>query len=383
MLLVDGMRCAACVWLIERALGMLAGVATVQVNATARRARIVFDPRRTSLPRLLETIARAGYRPLPLDRSALDDARRRESRDALKRLLVAGFGAMQAMMYASALYFGAFDTMDDATRGFFRWLGFLVATPVVLYSARPFFAGALRSLRARRMGMDVPVALAVAPIYAASLVVALRGGAEVYFESVSMFVFFLLCGRYVEMRARHRAGDLTDAIARLTPAFADRRRADGTLARVAVADLVAGARVHVADGDAVPADGRLESERCLVDESLLTGESTPVAKRRGDVHGGGQPGHRRSGRDRGDAVGSGHGAGGHRRAGDPRAGGPAEAGAGRRAGSRAFRRADPAADGDHRRALGCASIRRAPSMRPSRCWWCRARARSRWRCRRR
>ena len=282
MLLVDGMRCAACVWLIERALGTLAGVVTVQVNATARRARIVFDPRRTSLPRLLETISRAGYRPLPLDGSALDDARRRESRDALKRLLVAGFGAMQSMMYASALYFGAVDSMDEATRAFFRWIGFLVATPVVLYSGRPFFAGALRSLRARRMGMDVPVAMAVAAIYAASLVVALRGGAEVYFESVSMFVFFLLCGRYVEMRARHRAGDLSDAIARLMPAFADRRREDGSLARIAIADLVAGMRIRVADGDAVPADGRLESERCLVDESLLTGESTPVPRRRGD-----------------------------------------------------------------------------------------------------
>ena len=283
MLLVDGLRCAACVWLIERALGTVPGVATVQVNATARRARIVFDPRRASLSRLLQTIARAGYRPLPLNGSSLDDARRRESRDALKRLVVAGFGAMQAMMYASALYFGGVDSMDAATLGFFRWLGFLVATPVVLYSARPFFAGALRSLRARRMGMDVPVAIAVAAIYGASLVVALRGGAEVYFESVSMFVFFLLCGRHVEMRARHRAGDLSDAIARLTPAFADCRRPDGSIARVAVADLVAGMQVRVAAGDAVPADGCLQGDRCQVDESLLSGESAPVQKRHGDA----------------------------------------------------------------------------------------------------
>ncbi|MEO6270726.1 MAG: heavy metal translocating P-type ATPase metal-binding domain-containing protein, partial [Lautropia sp.] len=184
MLLVDGVRCAACVGLIERALGSVAGVSTVQVNATARRARVVFDPRRTGLPQVLQTLSRAGYRPLPLDRSALDDARKRESREALKRLLVAGFGAMQSMMYASALYFGAVDPMDDATRSLFRWLGFLAATPVVLYSAQPFFAGAVRSLRAGRMGMDVPVTLAVAMIYLASLIVAVRGGAEVYFDSV-------------------------------------------------------------------------------------------------------------------------------------------------------------------------------------------------------
>ena len=282
MLLVDGLHCAACVWLIERALGTVPGVSTVQVNATARRARIVFDERRAGLPQVLETLARAGYRPLPLDRSALDDARKRESRDALKRLLVAGFGAMQSMMYASALYFGAVEVMDDASRQLFRWLGFLVATPVVLYSAQPFFAGALRSLRAAQMGMDVPVSLAVAMIYAASLVVALRGGVDVYFDSVSMFVFFLLCGRYVEMRARHRAGDLTDAIARLTPAFAERRCPDGTLQRVAASELAPGARVHVAAGESVPADGSLENEHCRVDESLLTGESAPVAKHRGD-----------------------------------------------------------------------------------------------------
>ena len=282
MLLVEGLRCAACVWLIERAVGALPGVASVQVNATARRARIVFDAGSTSLPALLERIARAGYRPLPLDPTALDDARRRESRDALKRLLVAGFGAMQSMMYATALYVGAVDAMDDAARALFRWLGFLVATPVVLYAARPFFAGAVRSLAARRIGMDVPVALAIAAIYGASLYVAMRGGAEVYFDSVSMFVFFLLCGRYVEMRARHHAGDLTDAIARLTPAVADRRRPDGTIERIAAADLAPGDRVHVAIGEAVPADGELRSEWCRVDESLLTGESEPVMRRRGD-----------------------------------------------------------------------------------------------------
>ena len=283
VVLVDGLRCAACVWLIERALGALPGVAGVQVNASARRARITWDDARCTLARIVETLERAGYRALPLDAAALDDSRRRESRAALKRLIVAGFGAMQAMMYASALYLGAFDAMDASTRDLFRWLGLLVATPVVFYSARPFFAGALRSLRARRLGMDVPVALAIALIYAASLVEALRGGAEVYFDSVSMFVFFLLVGRHLEMRARHRAGDLGDALARLAPMFADRVRADGSLERVAAADLVAGDRVHVAEGACVPADGALVGAPCRVDEALLSGESAAVSKRAGDA----------------------------------------------------------------------------------------------------
>lgn len=282
-LLIEGVRCAACVWLIERSLSALPGVADVQVNAAAARARVVWDPARTPLPALLDHLARTGYRALPLDARALDDARRRETRDALKRLSVAGFGAMQAMMYGVALYVGAFQDMDASTRELLRWIGFLVATPVVLYAARPFFAGALRHLHARRLGMDVPVALAVGLIYAASLVEAWRGGAEVYFDSVSMFVFFLLLGRFLEMRARHRSGDLVDALARLTPVFADRCRADGSLERVGAAELQAGDVVHVAEGGSVPADGALLEGTCRVDESLLTGESLPIAKRPGDT----------------------------------------------------------------------------------------------------
>ncbi len=283
MLLVEGVRCTGCVWLIERALGALPGVSSVQVNAGARRARIVWDATRCSLPVILDAFTRAGYTASPLDAAALDDARRHESRAALKRLIVAAFGAMQAMMYASALYLGAFDGTDTATRDLFRWFGLLVATPVVFYSARPFFAGALRSLQARRLGMDVPVALAIALIYGASVIEALVGGAEVYFDSVSMFVFFLLIGRYLEMRARHRAGDLSDALARLTPAVADRYGSDGRLERVGAVELIAGDRVHVAEGSAVPADGLLASERCRVDEALLSGESRPLDKRRGEA----------------------------------------------------------------------------------------------------
>lgn len=283
ILLVDGIRCSACVWLIERSLGTVAGVASVQVNASAQRARVTWNREQANLPAILDALARTGYRGLPLDVAALDDSRRRESRQALKRLLVAGFGAMQAMMYASSLYLGAFDEAGSSTRDLFRWLGLLVATPVVFYSAKPFFEGARRSLRARRLGMDVPVALAIALIYAASLFEAIRGGEEVYFDSVGMFVFFLLVGRYLEMRARHRAGDLSDALARLTPMFADRVQADGSIERIAAAALQAGDLVHVAEGGAVPADGVLDGGQCRVDESLLSGESAAVAKSPGDA----------------------------------------------------------------------------------------------------
>ena len=164
---------------------------------------------------------------------------------------------------------------DDATRGLFRWLGFLVATPVVLYSAQPFFAGAVRSLRAGRMGMDVPVALAVAMIYAASLYVAVLGGAEVYFDSVSMFVFFLLTGRWLELRLRDRTAGALEALMNRLPDSVERRGDDGRFVRVGVRRIALGDVLRVLPGEVFPADGPLLAGSTRVDEALLTGESAP------------------------------------------------------------------------------------------------------------
>ena len=280
--LVEGLRCAACSWLIERAIGGLPGVQEVRVNPAARRLHLSWDITRTPLSTLLERLARLGYLAHPLDAAAIDSLTQREQRVALKRLLVAGLGMMQAMMYAVALYAGAFDGMDALTRDFFRWLGFLVATPVVLYSAQPFFIGAWRELSARRLGMDVPVAFAIALVYAASLIEAVRGGGQVYFDSAAMFTFFLLAGRYVELRARHRAADTVDALARLQPALAQRCRPDGTVETVGVHELASGDVVEIAHGAQVPADGELLSDECSVDESVLNGESQSQRRRRGE-----------------------------------------------------------------------------------------------------
>lgn len=282
MLLIDGMHCTACAWLIERAVGSIPGVDSVHVNIGARRARVVWRDVRCSLTQILDAVGHTGYRPLPLDAAALDEAHKAESRAALKRLLVAGFGAMQAMMYASVLYFGVLDGIDGSTRGLFRWLGLLVATPVVFYSARPFFSGAAQAVAAHRLTMDVPVACAIAIIYLASVAGAVHGGGEVYFDSVSMFVFFLLLGRFCELRARHRSCALSDALVRAAPMVADRYR-DGVIERVPALDLKPGDRVHISEGGAVPADGALLNLVCRVDESPLSGESVPLTKRRGDA----------------------------------------------------------------------------------------------------
>lgn len=281
-LLVEGVRCNGCVLFIERMLMQLVGVKQVQVNALTRRARIIFDEQTISLVQLLDQLTCFGYAPRPLDSQALDDARRDESRDFIKRLVVAGFGMMQAMMFALIIYLGSDEEVSGATLGLFRWLGFLVATPVVLYSAQPFFRGALRGLRGRELNMDVPISLAIALIYVASLYQAKSGGAEVYFDSVSMLIFFLLTGRYLEMRVRHRAMDSTDALARLTPSSAERQMPDGAFEKIGVHELGVGDVVRVQEGAHIPADGTLVSQRAQTDESLLSGESTLQEKHSGD-----------------------------------------------------------------------------------------------------
>ena len=167
--LVEGLRCAACSWLIDRALRDLSGVRAVEVNPGARRVRIVWTRDDITLRAILHRLAQLGYVPHPCNAQALDALDQREARTALKRLVVAGLGMMQAMMYAVTLYAGAFEGIDPSTRDFFRWIGLLVTTPVVVYAAQPFFAGAWRELRARSLGMDTTIALAIALIYLASL----------------------------------------------------------------------------------------------------------------------------------------------------------------------------------------------------------------------
>lgn len=281
VVLVEGLRCAACSWLIERALGTLPGVYEVSVNAPARRVRLLFDPASARLPELLQALAKLGYVPHPLTADAVETLRQQESRKAMKRLAVAGLGTMQAMMYGVAIYAGVFNGIDDSVRDFFRWLSLLVAAPVVIYSAGPFFVGALKEWRMRHISMDTPIAIAIGSIYFASLISTLLRQGEVYFDSVSMLVFFLLLGRYFEMRSRHRSSDVVDALARLQPPIADRRTSSGW-ETIGVHELLVGDVVRIAAGATLPADGILISTHCRTDESLLSGESVARVRKAGD-----------------------------------------------------------------------------------------------------
>ena len=199
LLQTEGIRCAACAWLIRSHVEKMAGVRSVQVDTATGYTRIIWDPLKNRLSRLAGALLELGYKPhLPLAESE-EQGRQEERRASMKRLGVAGLGMMQVMMYAVGLYAGDAFGMETAARSFLEWVSLLVTLPVVLYSGRVFFEGAWLSLRARSPGMDVPVALAIGLAFAASCVNFFRGEGTVWFDSVVMFIFFLTLGRHVEL----------------------------------------------------------------------------------------------------------------------------------------------------------------------------------------
>lgn len=278
----QGIRCVACSRSIEKAVSTLPGVERVTVNVATARVSVDFDPARTTISGILATVQEAGFRPLPLagERSTQDF--QRERRMALKRIGLAGIGMMQVMMYVLGVYVATPESIDPAIASYLRYTALLITTPVLFYSGAPYLLGALRDLRQRSLGMDVPVALALCLAYAASVFNTVRGHGETYFDSVTMFIFFLGAGRYVEMVVRQRSLSLGEAVSRSLPAHATRIGADGTSERIAVDRIRAGDLLSIPKGGVIPVDSRLETGTARVDESLVTGESTPRHKQSGE-----------------------------------------------------------------------------------------------------
>lgn len=280
-LILEGITCAACVWLNEQHVGRQPGVSAVEINYATRRARVRWDERRIKLSDILGAIAAIGYRAYPYDAERSEQIAHRERRSMLWRVFVAGFGMMQVMMYAVPVYLAGEGEMTADIEALMRWASLLLTLPVVLYSAAPFFRRALRDVRLRRLGMDVPVAIGVGSAFAASVWATVTGGPEVYYDSVTMFVFFLLGGRYLEMLARQKAVRGVEELGKVLPAFAERLDAERGHERIPVAQLTPGDLVRVRPGEVIPADGVVVEGRSDANEALLTGESRPVPKAAG------------------------------------------------------------------------------------------------------
>ncbi|HEY9197848.1 MAG TPA: heavy metal translocating P-type ATPase [Gammaproteobacteria bacterium] len=279
-LILEGIVCAACVWLNERHVSRLPGVIEFTVNYATHRARVKWDDSQVHLSDILRAISAIGYLAHPFDPGRQEAVFKRERSQALRRVAVAGLGMMQVMMLAVALYAGDYTGIDARLEQFLRWVSFVIALPVIVYSARPFFQAAWRDLRHRQLGMDVPVSLGIGGAFLASVWHTVIGHGEIYFDSVIMFSFFLLSGRYLEMIARHRAGQAAEELVRLLPATATRIGTGGDEV-IAVAELVPGDRVRIHPGETIPADGVVLEGVSSVDEALLTGESLPQPRRVG------------------------------------------------------------------------------------------------------
>ncbi len=284
---VEGMYCAACTLTIEQAIGALPGVDSVQVNGSTATARVVWSPLRSQPSDWWRALERAGYRGLPAGDELQAQPRQRERRRMLWRWLVAGFCMMQVMMYAVPAYIAQPGEITPDIQALLRWASWMLTVPVLLFSCQPFFASAWRDLRHGRIGMDVPVTLGILIAFGASSVATVDPGgplgSEVWYDSVTMFVFFLLSGRLLEQRLRDRMAGSLEALMRRLPASVERRRADGSFERVAVRRLQAGDVVRVLPGEAFPADGTVLEGDSRVDEALLTGESEPLPRRVGDA----------------------------------------------------------------------------------------------------
>lgn len=283
VLSVDGMTCAACAWLIERETHRLAGIERVLVNATTERVHVTWHPDQVSLSNILKSIAGIGYRALPFQQAVAEQDFSRKRKQYVRRLGVAGIATMQVMMIAVGLYFGVVSDLDPGLQSFLWWVSWAFATPVILYSAQPFYLSALRSIQAGRPNMDVPVSIALLGAYGASTYATLIQQGDVYFESVSMFTLFLLGGRYIELLARQKAVSVAANLIKLLPALADKETHDGQVETLLVQQLSAGDVIRVKAGATLPVDGELLTPQAFINESLLSGESRPVAKQAKDM----------------------------------------------------------------------------------------------------
>ncbi len=287
---IEGIRCAACVWLIEKRLSQVPGLSAANLNVSTEKLQVSWDAARCKPSDILQAVREVGYVAYPFDPIQHGELLRKNARTMFKQLFVAGLSMMQVMMYAVPVYLAGSEAIEPDMEALMRWASLLLTLPAVLYSAAPFFKGAWADLKRRTPGMDVPVALGIAAAFIGSTHATIVNHGDVYFDSVTMFIFLLLCSRYVELVARRRAAGSLEAMQRALPDAAWLLKdypgsRDAT--RVAAVQLRTGDVILAKPGEAVPADSTVIDGETTVDLSLLTGESTPQRKTAGEQIAGG------------------------------------------------------------------------------------------------
>ena len=278
----EGMHCAACAIHIEDALRAVPGVASVQVSAASHRGLIEWTDAQTRPSQWMAAAEKAGYRVVPANDGAAHTQRRLQARQLLWRWGVAGLCMMQVMMYATPSYLAQPGDITPEMIQLLRWASWVLSLPVMLFSCVPFFANAWRDLKLRQVSMDLPVALGMAVTFAVSSLGTFEPtgtfGGEVYFDSLTMFVFFLLSGRWLELRLRNRTAGALEAVMNRLPDSVRRQTANGDWERISIRRLAVGDVLEILPGEAIAADGQVLQGQSQVDEALLTGESRPLSR---------------------------------------------------------------------------------------------------------
>jgi P-type Cu2+ transporter len=287
---VEGVRCAACMWLIERRLAQLPGVRSANLNVATECLRVRWDTARCKPSDILSALRSLGYTAYPFDAVRHGEQLQRAGKILFRQLFVAGLSMMQVMMYVAPAYFNDDGAIDAGSANLMRWASLFLTLPAVFYSALPFFKGAWSNLKGRMLGMDVPVALGIAAAFAGSVAATIRGSGDVYFDSVTMFIFLLLCSRYLELGARRKATSAMEKLRHALPPSALRMPdfpASRATETVPAALLAIGDVILIKPGESVAADCMIIEGTTAIDVSLLTGESLPVHKAAGDALPGG------------------------------------------------------------------------------------------------
>ncbi|GAV19261.1 Cu2+-exporting ATPase [Mariprofundus micogutta] len=276
-LLIEGIHCAACVWLIEHGLKEMVGIEFAEVNLAHQRLNVRWNSDELALSEIMHRLAKLGYAAAPFNPEAAEGSLQRRNRSLLFRMAFAGFGVMNIMWISIALYAGAFSGIDSEHKQFFHWISLFIATPVLIYSGWPFFRAAMLGLKQARLTMDLPIAIGSFATWAYSCWITFHTSGEVYFDTVVTFLFVILIGRYLEGLSKRNASSAALRLMELQPRLATRILPEGE-ERISVRKLIVGDHVLVGPGEKIPADGVVLHGESYIDESMLTGESRPLRK---------------------------------------------------------------------------------------------------------
>ena len=281
-IVIEGMHCAACAFKVENALKPLSGVDEISVNATSGHAKVIWQSNLIMPSLWVSSIYKAGYQAFPASDLLHQDERKKTQRQALWKLLVAGFCMMQVMMFSVPTYMAIPGEMTSNMKSLMEWASWVITLPVILFSCGPFFKSALNDLKTKKISMDMPVSLGILIMFIVSTAATFDPngllGKEVYFDSLTMFVFFLLIGRWIELKMRDKTAGALDVLMRRMPRMVNRLNANGMIEKISVSLIQIGDVLEVKPGEAFPADGKIIFGSTHADEALLTGESAAITK---------------------------------------------------------------------------------------------------------